>query len=174
MKLTLQKTLFIITLFINTQVQAMGLFDFFTIYVFSDMQGIVTLKGEPVAGAKVTRIGDHENDKVYTDSAITDAQGHFSFEPISTFSLRPMMLGTIIRQKITIEHEGQEYLAWETKKKNDHIYGELNSKDSNAPQKIDLLCELTSSQDDKKVLRIDFRNVAIKGLCQWKGLLKEG
>jgi len=44
----------------------MGLFDFFTIHVFSDVSGVVTFQGEAVEGVKIIRTADHEEDKVYT------------------------------------------------------------------------------------------------------------
>jgi len=77
--------------------KAMAFFDFFTIYVFSEVKGVVTMNGDPVQAAQVTRVGDHEHDKMYTDTDVTDTQGRFAFGPVSTFSLRPIMLGTIIR-----------------------------------------------------------------------------
>jgi len=151
----------------------MAFFDFFTIYVFSEVDGVVTMNGEPVQGAQVTRTGDHEEDKVYTDTVVTDAQGRFSFSPISTFSLRPIMLGTIIRQKITIKYQGMEYLAWKAKKKNNYRYGELNNEGVENPVKLDLLCELTEAQDKKTVIEMKLRNVAVYGLCAWKDQFKD-
>ena len=150
----------------------MGLFNFFTIYVFSEVKGVVTMNGEPVRGAQVIRVGDHEHDKVYSDTAVTDAQGRFSFGPVSTFSLRPLMLGTIIRQKITIKYQGMEYLAWETTKTSNHRYGELNDEEVENPIKLDLLCELTEPQDKRTVLEMELRNVGIYGLCSWPGQSK--
>ena len=151
----------------------MGLFNFFTIYVFSEVKGVVTMNGEPVRGAQVIRVGDHEEDKVYSDTALTDAQGRFSFGSVSTFSLRPLMLGTIINQKITIKYQGMEYLAWKTAKQNNYLYGELNDEGAENPIKLDLLCELTEPQDKRTVLQMELRKVAISGLCSWKGQIKE-
>lgn len=153
--------------------RAMAFFDAFTIYVFSDVSGVVVMNGEPVQGAEVIRVGDHEHDKVYSDMATTDAQGRFSFGPVSTFSLRPIMLGTIIRQKITIKYLGMEYLAWEMTKRSNHRYGELNDEGEESPVKLDLLCELTEPQDKYTMIEMELRNVGIYGLCSWKGQPKE-
>lgn len=160
MKLTLQKIVFIIIFFLSSEVRATGLFDFFTIYVFSDLQGIVTMKGEPVVGAQVTRVANHEEDKVYTDSTTTDAQANFSFDAMSTFSLRPIMLGTIIQQY------GQDYVAWKAIKKYNHRYGELYDDEVVKPKKPNLMCELTDHEDDRKIIKMTYRQVSVYGLCK--------
>ena len=151
----------------TTQVHAMGLLDFFTIHVFSDVTGVVTLNGEPVEGAEVVRSADHTNDKVYMDSAITDKNGKFSFNNISTFSLRPIMLPTVIFQKIVIKHNGMEYLAWETTKRNNHNNGELNDAGTKEPIKLNLSCELTDDEDKYEVIKFDIRKRRVTGLCSW-------
>ncbi len=144
----------------------MGLFDLFKIYVFSDVTGVVTMNGVPVQGAEVLRTGDHEHDKVYQDKTMTDAEGRFSFGPISTFSMRPIMLGTIIRQKIVIKYQGMEYLAWKTTKTTNHRYGEINDEDVDRPVLLELACELTDPQDKRVVLEMELGKVGITGLCR--------
>ncbi len=148
----------------------MGFFDLFIIHVFSDVSGIVTFQGEPVDSVKIIRTADHEHDKVYTDTTATDKDGKFSFKGVSTFSLRPIMLGTIIRQKIVIKYQGMEYLAWETLKRNNYKYGELNSEDAENPIKLHFFCELTNPQDT--LTFIDFKRInkgGVFGLCRWEG-----
>lgn len=39
----------------TTQVSAMSLFDFMKVCVFTDVSGVVTLEGKPVAGARIVR-----------------------------------------------------------------------------------------------------------------------
>jgi len=165
----LRNTAIILMLTFSSQGHAMGLFDVFTIYVFSEVRGVVTLDGKPAEGAEIIRIGDHEEDKVYTDRAVTDAAGRFEFGPISTFSLRPIMLGTIIRQKIEIKYQGNSYLAWDTVKRNNHRYGELNDEGVDSPIKLNLTCELMDSQEGRTVIQMEIRKVGIYGLCTWEG-----
>jgi len=145
----------------------MALFNFFKIYVFSDVTGTVLLKDKPVEGAVIIRTADHEEDKVYTDRRTTDANGHFTFPPISTYSLRPIILGTIVRQEIIIRYDGKEYLAWTTIKMNNHIYGELNDAGKENPAKLNLTCELTNNQKGYEVIKLRHRNSRITGLCHW-------
>ena len=161
------RILFLLLLLNTSQVNAMGLFDFFTIHVFSPVTGVVTLNGEPVEGAEIVRTADHEEDKIYTDSVKSDIEGKFSFNDISTFSLRPIMLGTIIRQKIIIKHNGYEYLAWRTVKHSNHKYGELNDKDNPEPIKLNLRCELTDDQSKKRIVNLKYLNGIVVGLCEW-------
>ncbi len=146
----------------------MALFDFFKIYVFSDVTGIVLLDGSPVEGAEIIRTADHEEDKVYSDRTKSGADGRFSFPAISTYSLRPLMLGTIIRQEIKILHNGKAYLAWETTKHNKHLYGELNNADADNPIKLDLSCELTDDPEKETIVELKYLNALIKGVCRWK------
>ena len=148
----------------------MGLFDFFTIHVFSDVSGVVTFKGEPVEGVKIIRTADHQNDKVYTDTTTTDNDGKFSFKGISTFSLRPIMLETVVRQKMVIKYQGMEYLAWETLKRNNYKYGELNNENTESPVMLHLFCELTNPQDTKTYVELKYGpNGVVYGLCRWEG-----
>ena len=167
MNILIRNTLILVFSLNVSQVQAMGLIDFFTIHVFSDVTGIVTMNGEPVEGAELIRTADHENDKVYTDSALTDKNGKFSFEGISTFSLRPIMLGTIIRQRIIVKYKGMEYLAWKTVKHNNHLYGELNDVNVKNPKKLNFACELTDKQDNERRVELESLDGIIVGLCKW-------
>jgi len=150
--------------------QAMGMLDFFTIYVFSNITGTVTINGEPAAGAEIFRYADHINDKEYIDSTTTDNNGYFEFGDISTFSLRPIVLQTVINQKIMIKYKGMEYLAWETTKLNNNKYGEINSEDASPKLPIQLECELTENQEKYQVLKIDLLNRRITGLCRIKNI----
>ena len=159
--------LFLILNLTFSQVHAMGLLDLFTIHVFSDVSGVVTLNSEPVEGAEIIRTADHKHDKVYTDSAKSDKDGKFFFKDISTFSLRPIMLPTIIEQKIIIRYKGLDYLAWETTKWNNHKYGELNDEDTKDPIMLSLSCELTDDQAKYEVIKLKHGKRRITGLCNW-------
>ncbi len=145
----------------------MGLLNFFTIYVFSEMKGVVTLNGEPVAGAELVRTADHVHDRVYTDSTVTDEAGRFSFPDIKTFSLRPLMLPTVIHQKMIIRYQGMEYLAWETTKRTNHRHGEINDEKPDKLVKLDLSCELTDDQNKKTKVELEIMNRIVTGLCRW-------
>jgi len=149
-----------------TQVHAMGILDFMRIYIFSEVDGTVLMDGKPVSGAEVTQTADYKN-KIHTYTTITDDQGRFHFDDMYEYSMR--LSETAILQKITIEFDGKEYLAWKLMKKNEHQYGELN--DASIPdsdiQKINLTCELTGNQDNKQTVGSEMRRRTITGLCRW-------
>lgn len=145
----------------------MGFLDFARIYIFSEVDGVVTLDDEkPVKGAKVIRTADFR-DKLHTHVAITDEQGRFHFDDIYTYSLR--LSETAILQKIVIQHEGEEYLAWKLLKRNDHRYGELNDLKTMKSSIIylNLRCDLSEPQDSEQMVGSDLRRRIITGICRW-------
>ena len=115
----------LIALLINiqvSQVNAMGFLDFMRIYIFSEVDGVVLLEGKPVSGATVIRTADYK-DKLYSDTVITNDQGRFHFDDIYIYSMR--LFGTYIWQKITIQYDGKEYLAWKMMKGYDTRYSDF-------------------------------------------------
>lgn len=99
--------------------------------LFSEVDGIVTMGGAPVAGAVVQR------EYVWTwnkstggDSTTTDAGGAFRFSAIMGRSMLGSVLPhePLVEQKIRISHGGQSYEAWIFTKRNYDANGELNGK----------------------------------------------
>ncbi len=148
------------------QGNTMGFLDFARIYIFSEVDGVVSMKGKPVSGAKVVRTADYR-DKHYTHAAVTDGEGRFHFDDIYVYSMR--LSETAILQKIMIHYQDREYLAWELMKRNDNRYGELN--DPNTPdfsiKKLELRCELTENQDSEQTIGSELRRRIIYGLSRW-------
>jgi len=146
--------------------KAMAFFDSMKVNLFSDMKGVVTLNGEPVAGAVVKRLAKPE--KSYWDETITDAQGNFSFDVMKMHTLWKLLPGQVtILQKVTIEYQGQEYLAWKMGGANGRYKGELNEIDvlgSGGEIDIDLICELTAKETAKSAAGIQI----VRGICTWK------
>ena len=157
----------ILLIVFTTQVNAMGFLDFMKVYIFSEVDGVVLMEGKPVSGAKVVRTADFK-DKIYTDTVVTDGEGKFHFDDISTFSMR--LSETAILQKIVINHQEKEYLAWELLKRNDNHYGELNDPETSEKpiRMLNLTCELTENQDKKQVVNFKFGNKTIYGLSRWE------
>jgi len=150
----------------TNQAQAMSFLNFMRVYIFSEVDGVVLINGEPVSGAEVIRTADYK-DKIHSNTAITDEQGQFHFDDIFTYSMR--LSETVILQKIMIHYGGEEYLAWELLKRNDNRYGELN--DPETPEKpikkLHLRCELTGDQKNEQVIKFEFLDRIIYGLCRW-------
>ena len=147
--------------------KAMAFFDSMKVNLFSDMKGVVTLNGEPVAGAVVKRLADPGNKK-YRDEKITDAQGRFSFPRMEMHTVWKLLpAAVVISQKVTIEYEEQEYLAWAMEAYNGRYQGELNNiriLGTGDEVDIDLVCELTGEESRKKGAGVR----VIEGMCVWQ------
>lgn len=147
----------------------MAFFDSMKVNLFSEMQGVVTLNGKPVPGATLSRTAIPNNDKKYTDSTVTDAEGRFHFDRMETHMFLKMLPGqSTVAQEVIIEHEGQQYTAWKTAAAGDNDKGELNELDAIGTDReitIDLSCELTASSTDKA----GAYTTVISGICSWAG-----
>jgi hypothetical protein len=108
--------------------------------VFSTVDGVVTNKGEPIASALVKRSYSLDGNEI-TDSVTTDAQGKFSFDSINIKSLRALYPhNPYVFQRISIETNGQSYIAWSYQKRNYDENGERLGK----PLKMH--CDITNEK----------------------------
>lgn len=130
------------------------MFGFLTINLSPEVKGAVTQNGEAVVGAKVKRTLIY-NDKTYTATTVSQADGGFSFpaqDVSSVMKLLPAEL--VVTQKITINVDGKDYLAWETVKRDDN--------DGLVSKLAQLKCELS----DESQAYEDERSVIV-GICRW-------
>lgn len=120
----------------------MGMFDFLKVCLFSEVNGVVTLGGRPVAGAEVIRTAVLNN-KVYRDTTTTDAGGHYHLEARFTRSVNSILpVEPFIYQKMFIRYQGKEHRAWEVDKRNYDVNGEIKKP-------LNLSCELTDPEEKK-------------------------
>lgn len=110
-----------------------------TLYLFSEVNGIVLLDGKPVQGVEVDQEyswhwGDKKDRKVTT----TDAQGRFHFPLITGKSFTAGLLPhePVIDQRMRLYYQGKEYQGWFHSKHNYDDLGELNGRPLN------LVCDL--------------------------------
>ena len=147
----------------------MAFFDSMKVNLFSEMRGVVTLDGQPVSGVTLTRTAIPNNDKEYTDSTVTDAEGRFHFNKMETSMLLKILPGdSTVAQEVIIEHDGKRYIAWKTAATGDNDKGELNELDAIGTEReltIDLTCELTANSTDKA----GAYTTVISGICSWAG-----
>ena len=135
----------------------MGLFDFMKVCLFSEVNGVVTLEGKPVAGADLIRTAEI-NDKVHTDRAMTDENGRFHFSAMYTNSLNKILpVEPVIPQTITIQYQGNSYSGWRTTRRG---YDENSEMKNN--KNIALTCELT---DEDSMKEKDLRR-PVAGVCK--------
>ena len=106
-----------------SEIQAMG-----KVVLFSPVSGIVLSNGKPVSGAVLKRhVFWRWGNKAYDDETTTDAAGRFAFPERSA----TMLLGSVlphepyIDQRITIEHGGTTYVAWQSAKRGYALNDEL-------------------------------------------------
>ena len=146
----------------------MGFFDAMEINLFSEMKGVVTLNGNPVAGAKIIRTAVSDSEKEYIDNTTTGLNGSFHFERMKISSIFNLLPGqSRVFQKVIIEYEGKEYLAWDAITGISNK-GELNEADVIGTDKeidINMKCELTDKEKKKYGAYI----TVINGICSWDG-----
>jgi hypothetical protein len=117
----------------------MGLFDFVKVCLFSEVKGVVTLEGKPVAGAELVRTAEI-GEKVHTDKTMTDENGRFSFPAMYTHSLNKIApVEPHIPQMMRIRTGGNEFLVWDGSKRDYDLNGEID-------RNLVLSCELTEKE----------------------------
>jgi len=127
--------------------------------LFSPLEGVITFEGRPASGAKIKRKVAWKDKEGEIDYFTTDEKGHFSI-PIKTAEYRDSPYAQIsIRQKLTVEFKGKEYMIWRAGKSTTHLYGELGGRP------VNLVCELTKE-------KLDFHPgfSLLKTLCVWNEL----
>lgn len=133
------------------------------VFLCPDVQGQITLNGEPVAGVKILR--EVVYDDSFIDYATSSESGTFRFDELRTKSRTPNKAFDETRnvQVITAEFKGKQYLLW----------GYATSSITEEPLITDKLarlkCELTNEEkyhhfpiEDSPHL---FYN--IQGICRW-------
>ncbi len=154
-----------------------------TVSLFSEVKGRITLHGEPIEGALVTREYTFTwSDKKRTETTYTDKEGRFSFDEATG----TMILGRflphepVIPQAIVAHHQGKDYEVWMNSKRNYDSMGEMYSladyREVNNPVinafregYILLECELASKEsntDDSGLIPQSFNFYsAVYSLC---------
>jgi hypothetical protein len=145
MKKTRNSAVLVILLtFYTLEASSMGLFDFLKVCLFSEVNGVVTLEGKPVAGAELVRTAQL-GDKIYTDKAVTDGAGVFHFEALIIRSSRKITsMGPLVPQEISISHNSISKQAWLSNKNNYDVLGETGSE-------LYLMCELDADPINREL-----------------------
>ncbi len=152
-----------------------GFFNHQTVCVASYFRFVLTMNGKPVHGAKVTRTAEHVGYKTYVQTKPSPYDGEVELYQLYAPRLIHPWEKTEIRQKIVIEYEGKEYLAWERTKTNRWEYGEVNPDDrehSLSPQIIS--AELTDPVmiREVKTHEDDLRHHFTEDTFSYKGFLQ--
>ncbi|MGY4533728.1 hypothetical protein ACVW0Y_002861 [Pseudomonas sp. TE3786] len=109
-----------------------------TLYLFSEVNGIVLLDGKPVQGVEVDQEYHwHWKDEKARRVTTTDAQGRFHFPLITGKSLTAALPHEpVVEQRMRLYYQGKEYQGWYQSKHNYDDLGELNGRPLN------LVCDL--------------------------------
>ncbi|MEZ5578865.1 MAG: DUF6795 domain-containing protein [Candidatus Competibacteraceae bacterium] len=116
------------------------------LYLFSEVNGLVLSKGQPIPNVEVERIYNWGwKDITKQETVMTDQEGRFHFDSISESSFFGSIVPhePVITQKILIHYQGEDYKAWMYTKHNYEENGELNGKP------IRLACDLNSEPSFK-------------------------
>lgn len=156
--------LFVTLIAITTIGFAMGFFDFAKVCLYSEVSGVVTLNGKPVAGAEVIRKAWWPDEKLHTDTITTDAQGKFHFAPMYVFSLLSQYVPAevVIEQQMLIRYQSKDYPAWSGAKRDFDVKNEFEDSKPRT-----LICELTEEpviKGEKFGLRTAH---SIETICKW-------
>ncbi|TBU81483.1 hypothetical protein DNK06_06795 [Pseudomonas daroniae] len=110
-----------------------------TLYLFSEVEGIVLLDGQPVEGVEVERIC-HWKDELKTERMLTDALGRYHFPEITAKSLLWSLLPhePVVFQLLRIHHQGKLHKGWDFTKHNYDSLGEVKN------HRLKFVCDLNS------------------------------
>ena len=123
---------------------SMALFE--KMVLFSEVSGVVTNHGQPVAGAEVERVYNWGwKDVTKKERTTTDGEGRFAFPEATGSTIAGSILPhePVITQSILIRHEGVEFEAWDYEKHNYTRNGELGGR------ALNLICELSTEPSFK-------------------------
>lgn len=157
----LRSFLLIITLLVTHHGVASPISDAWKFYIGSDINVYVTLHGEPVRNATVTRSITFRGSPA-VDYAKTDGQGYFEMNAFYTHDFSALFYdGVSIKKKISINVDGKDYRIIYTIV--DGIYNQEFS--GRLPE---LHCELT---DGSGIVRVKKHSLtALFTMCTYEGI----
>jgi len=127
--------------------------------LFSPLEGKITYQGKPVTGAKIKLKVAWKDQDGETEFYQTDNQGNFNIpKKTMTYTENPLVQ-LVIKQRLTVFFENQEFYIWRLSKMEEAIFTELGGRP------INLICELTN---DERTVR---GNGSLGGTrCTWDAL----
>jgi len=151
-----------------TQVNAMGLFDFLKINVFTETEGILTQAGKPLSEVEIRLdVRVVFNDEQFHVNTKTNSEGKFKFAEIKANSINTILPSAkMVNQKIVATYQEKEYVLWDMVKNNYEKNGELNdlSESNNALIPMVLNCDLDNELKTRRAGTHE--HVALSGICR--------
>jgi hypothetical protein len=108
--------------------------------LFSQVGGVVTKDGKPVAGAEIEQtVLYKEEGRIPQTSVVSDDKGKFAFAQVSVNEGPKLLPGEVsVSQRLVIRYKGQEFEGWNHGKKGKEANTESNGKP------LRLVCELSN------------------------------
>ncbi len=135
---------------------AMSILDAGKVCLFSKISWIITLEGNPVANALLTRTAKLSKDKV--DTTQTDENGYFEMPAVFERTITKFLPQEFVaKQVIVVDYNNQKYDIWSGVKRTE----EENAESRGNP--LIVSCELTQKDFDL----IEVNGSPIFSRCQW-------
>lgn len=112
-----------------------------TLYLFSEVEGVVMLDGQPVEGAEVEQNYHwHWKNEHRTKSVKSNSQGQFRFPAVTAKSLTAAVIPhePVIGQRITLRYQGKVHKGWVFTRHNYDSLGEVQNR------RLQLVCDLNA------------------------------
>ena len=133
------------------------------VYLSPPVNGVITLRGQPVGGAYVYRTLEY--DQEYIEETSTDKNGAFRFSEKKIRSVSPakLMDETRVRQVIGLIYEDKKYLLWY------HTPGGITERSAITQRLGSLRCDLAIPEKELLFRNLDkpeFPHAAFS-ICRW-------
>ena len=129
------------------------------VVLFSPMEGLITYKNKPAAGAKIERKVSWKDDKGETDTSVTDENGKFNLSILEENVQLSKISQFVVSQEISVYFHGEKFIIWTMGKSSKLIYGELDGKP------VNLTCELTDEEEPHR-----FDDALLMTACKWDSI----
>ena len=127
------------------------------VYPFSGFDGQLLYKGEPAAGAQLTRSYDMFGEK-FEETITADEEGRFAFSSIAKEFRAPLFspVEFLVYQDIFVKYHENKFHIWTAGKSAKEEYAEFNGT------KVKINCELTNEPSGKSL-----PTILLVTSCNW-------
>lgn len=129
------------------------------VVIFSPMQGIITMNGEPVPNARIERWLKWKDEEGEKDYFSTDEQGRFSIPIKKDVVTLSTISQFVMAQEVRVFVDGVEYPIWAKAKRDKGLYGELGGEPEG------FKCELLD-----EFVRVNAEEGILMTLCKWDSI----
>jgi hypothetical protein len=129
------------------------------VVLFSEMEGHITFKGQPVSNVKIERWIKWKDDVGEKDSVVTDSKGFFRLPTRKEIVKSSGISQFVVAQEIRVYYQSTEYPIWAKAKREKQEFSELNGKP------VNFRCELT-----EELIPVNAGRGTLMTSCKWDAL----